>query len=290
MILALCMTFCLSSPARAGASGESGLPFDIPADLRDAAADVSSATMSATDGSSMTVIVATTTAPASEPQSAPPPARRTVAAWVRMPTSLLLYDSSGTLVQEIGIGQWQDEVGGLPRRHTGRGGASKDGRFAWSWEKIEAVPPPVRPGALPTPTEKPRVLTYRGTDGHELWHDYIADAPQDLEPASQSADGEIALVLERGPDGWTVAAFDLLGDRLLEAHNPGVVELAEISPQGRFACIRWHPNNQPPVYSHIDIAHKVQRFLKLTDVPPAPIRIDDDGRVFAGDKAIFEPK
>ncbi|TPW19034.1 MAG: hypothetical protein FD126_3088, partial [Elusimicrobia bacterium] len=69
-----------------------------------------------------------------------PSAPETRAGWAATPSSLLLYDSSGTLISETGLGRWEEEgPDQTVRRRTVRGGASKSGRFAWSWENAELV-------------------------------------------------------------------------------------------------------------------------------------------------------
>lgn len=210
--------------------------------------------------------------------------------WTAVSSSLLLYDSSGTLAQEVGLGQWPEESGGVMRRRTVRGGASGDGRFAWSFEKIEIVAAPSKPGATPAAAERRRALTYLGTDGQELWRNELADVPKGLDPAAASDDGERVLVAERVPDGWTVALYDFVGNRIVEAHGTGALEVASLSPGGRYALARWHPANRAPVYAWIDAAQKARKRLPLAEPGTAPLRVDDLGRVWAGTKLLFDPK
>ncbi|MBI4422410.1 MAG: hypothetical protein HY554_01705 [Elusimicrobia bacterium] len=207
-------------------------------------------------------------------------------AWLKTGSSLLLYDSSGTLVDEVGLGRWSDagEGGALTRRWV-RGGVSPDGRFAWSWEKTEVV----KPGRAEQVLSSARLMRYLGTTGSELFRDELADAPEGLDPVVVSADGERALVCERGPDAWIVAVYDFTGNRLMDAHGKGSIEFAQLAPGGRYGLVRWHQLDQPPVYGVLDVDRRAQKTLSGARLTGAA-RVDDEGRLFVGDKLIAQPQ
>ncbi|MBI3549088.1 MAG: hypothetical protein HY078_08620 [Elusimicrobia bacterium] len=203
------------------------------------------------------------------------PKRPQVAAaqgWIKTPTSIALYDSSGTVVQELSTGQWLQEVGGERVLRVGRGGASSNGRFAWFWEQVGEV----------------RSLRYMGTHGKELWRDELADAPRNVEPAAVSEDGETVLVVERDADGRAGAAlYNYLGQRLRSVRRDGVIELAILSPGGRFALVRSHLEGNAPRYVRLPSdPDEMVRDPALAPPPTAALRIDDDGAVWAGRKRL----
>lgn len=206
------------------------------------------------------------------------------AGWVKTPASLLLYDSSGTLVNEVGLGTWEEPASeGMVLRRIVRGGISRDGRFAWSWEKAETV----KLGRVDKPTTTARLMRYLGTEGQELFRNELADAPQGLEPIVLSDNGERLLLAEHGPDAWILAAYDFTGNRLVDARAKGSIELAELTANGRFALVRWHQLDLPPEYTLLRIEDRMVSDLpgvRATGISP---KLTDDGRVLVGKKVVF---
>jgi hypothetical protein len=206
------------------------------------------------------------------------------AGWVRTAASLLLYNADGDLLDEIGLGSWTEPgPEGTQLRRTVRGGISKDGRFAWSWEKAESL----KEGRGEKPVTTSRLMRYLGTQGQELFRNELADAPQGLEPVAVSDNGERVLLAERAPGAWIMAAFDFAGNRLVDARAKGHVELAQMSGNGSFALIRWHQLDQPPEYTLLRIADR-----KTVGLPPitqagASPKLTNDGRVLVGGKVVF---
>lgn len=206
------------------------------------------------------------------------------AGWVKTASSLLLYDSSGTLVIEVGLGSWEEPaVNGITERRVVRGGISKDGRFAWSWEKTEMV----KTGRGDKPQTTARLLRYLGTQGQELFRNELADAPRGLEPASLSDDGERLLLAERGPDAWIVAAYDFTGTRLVDARGKGLVEIAQLTRNGRFALVRWHQLDQPPTYTLLRVEARAAALLPAIRATGTTPKLTDDGKVLVGGKVVF---
>jgi len=219
---------------------------------------------------------------AETPASEPPDSLSGREGWVKTPSSLLLFDSSGTLVSEIGLGAFEEPAGtDTVARRKVRAGVSADGRFAWSFEKKETV----RPGKSDKPLTTTRLFIYWGTEGRELFRNELADAPPGLEPAALSADGERLLVAERAPDGWIVAAYDFTGDRMVDARGKGALELAQITPDGRFALVRWHLLDERPRYVFLRVHDRESEALKTRETA----RLLNDGRVMAGAKVLAAP-
>ena len=224
---------------------------------------------------------------AGEPPAPAEPAEEEVApheGWIKTASSLLLFDSSGTLVHEVGLGTFEEPSGpDTVARRAVRAGVSSDGRFAWSWEKTQFV----RPGKNEKTLSMTRLFTYLGTEGQELFRNELADAPEGLPPAALSADGERVLVAERAPDAWIVAAYDFTGNRLVDARGGGALELAQITPNGRFALLRWHAPDRPPEYAYLRV--KQRRAENFVPKRQAPLSLSEDGRVLCGDKVVRAP-
>ncbi|MBI4386238.1 MAG: hypothetical protein HY551_02550 [Elusimicrobia bacterium] len=216
------------------------------------------------------------------------PSTNTVSAaagWVTLSTSLVFYDESGTLAQEIGLSAWTEEVKeGTFRRQSLRGEASRDGKFAWSWEKTQIS----TSRRTDRPTELSRLLRFWGTDGQELWRSEKADGPGDLNPAAISIHGERIVVLERQGNAWSAVAYDFIGSRLVEAAGPAPPELLQISPRGHFAVVRWHAVDRPPVYTLLDIDSRVSRTVPISRASLAAPQVTDDGKLFLGDALVFD--
>lgn len=205
------------------------------------------------------------------------------AGWVKTAASLLLYDSSGTLVNEIGLGTWSEPAGdGTTLRRTVRGGISKDGRYAWSWEKAESV----KEGRNEKPVTTARLMRYLATNGDELFRNELADAPPGLDPVAVADDGERLLLAERGPDAWILAAFHFSGLRLVDAHGKGVIELMQLSANGDFALVRWHQLDHPPEYSYLKLADRVSGPVTIKGVGVQP-KLTNEGRVLVGGKVVY---
>lgn len=204
--------------------------------------------------------------------------------WVASPSSLLLYDSSGTLVGEVGLGRWlEDAENATLRRRVVRGGASEDGRFAWSWESVESL----KPGRAEKVLSSARLLRYLGTEGQELFRNELADAPAGLTPAVMSANGETVLVFERGLDEWITAAYAFTDNRLLDARGKGSIEAAYLAPEGRFGWIRWHQLDQPPIYSFLDLERGTVKEVSTGGLPRGPVVLTDDGKVSVRGKTVL---
>ncbi|MBI4347453.1 MAG: hypothetical protein HY553_11400 [Elusimicrobia bacterium] len=225
-------------------------------------------------------------APVLEDVSLPMP-REGRAGWVKAKSSLLLYDSSGTLVNEVGLGHWEElGSGGTAQRKIVRGDVSDDGRFAWAWERVDTV----KVGRTEKPLTTARLLRYFGTEGQELFRNELADAPRGLDPVSLSKDGEWLLLTERGPDAWIVAAYDFMGNRLVDAHGKGAVEFAQLAPNGQYALVRWHQLDLPPEYTLLKIGDRASTGVpSLKGVGVAP-KVTDDGRVVVGAKVVYPEK
>lgn len=204
--------------------------------------------------------------------------------WVSMPSSIVLYDSSGTPAGEIASGQWDEEIGtATVRRRTVRSGASEDGRFAWDWQKVDIL----QLGRVAITKSTGRFMRYLGTDGQELWRDELADAPKGVDPVAISKNGETALVLERTEASWGVAAFSFAGNKLLEVRGSGGPRALALSPNGRYGLVLWHPLDQPPLYSFLDLGKRRHVDKPADPLSPGAPRMADDGKAYVGNKTAF---
>lgn len=203
--------------------------------------------------------------------------------WSATKASLLLYDASGRVLSEIGLGEWRREAeGDLVERRRMRGGVSADGRFAWHWQRVDTL----RVGRTEETLTSARELAYLGTAGQILWTAEAADAPPGLEPLYQSADGETALVVERRDDGWALVPHAFTGNRAEGLRGAGRLLDAGLTRNGRFAWALWGPMDGPLAYTFLDLRTGQRKDLP-PPTPPLRLAIGEDGTVRAGGKKVF---
>ncbi len=204
--------------------------------------------------------------------------------WRAAESSLLLYDRNGELYNEIGLGEWREELGeNLYLRRRMLGGVSTNGRFAWHFQKLDTM----RSGRVDKVVSSTRTLVYMGTSGQILWTNDLADINETAPPLIQSDDGETALVLERGEDGWTAAAYAFTGNRIMEVKASDRLEEAQLSKNGRFVLVRWSAQDLPLYYSFLDLKKKTRHDIPASDLPLGMARISEQGVVRSGKKEIY---
>lgn len=215
------------------------------------------------------------------PASSPTRAKQ---GWRAAESSLLLFDINGELYNEIGLGEWREELGEkLYLRRRMLGGVSANGRFAWHFQKLDTL----RSGRVDEVVSSTRTLIYMGTSGQILWTNDLADVNEAAPPLIQSDDGETALVLERGEDGWTAAAYAFTGNRLMEVKASDRLEEAQLSKNGRFVLVRWSAQDLPLYYSFLDLKKKARHDIPASDLPLGMARITEKGVVRSGRKIVY---
>lgn len=194
------------------------------------------------------------------------------AGWLTTASSLLLRAPAGPLVHELGVGRWKEDDGRLAREL--RGGASKDGRFAWHWQKVSYAG-----GARST-------LVHLGSRGQILQRLDGADAPEGLDPAALSADGTVLLVALRRGGAWTVAALDYMGREraaVTKAHRVAAMSLSE---DGDRALVAWAGLDLPLMVSLFDLKTGERRDIPAELLPPGPWTLGEGWSLRAGSRAV----
>ncbi|MBI4375496.1 MAG: hypothetical protein HY549_03510 [Elusimicrobia bacterium] len=203
--------------------------------------------------------------------------------WLKQSSSLLFYDSSGNLTSEIGLGTWEDSSGSRVRIHEIRGGASANGQFSWTLDRIQIWNPP-RTKLL----ESRRTLRFFGTAGKELWSRSEADVPETGEPLLFSEDGKTVVVALSTEKGWTLSVRNYLGSSLMEAGPFPKLQAMAITRNGRFAMAKWLVPDQSASHTFLDIKTKARKDIPSGELYLGLARIDDTGRIFSGRKMIFD--
>ncbi len=201
--------------------------------------------------------------------------------WAKQGSSLLHYDSSGTLVSEIGLGVSEETAShGLTVTEL-LGNAAPGGRLAWVIEKR------VLWNASRTKQLKAEAsLKVLGSSGRELWTEAAAAIPESGDPVPLGPEGEsLALSLKKA-DGYWLSVRGYLGNTLFETGPfPRLVATA-LSPSGRYALARWTDPDKSATHTFLDVTAK-----RREDIPSerflAPARMEEQ-RLYSGSKVIFE--
>lgn len=210
------------------------------------------------------------------PAAAPGPAGG--AGWRAAPASLLLRGPGGAIVHELGLGSYPASDGSQSREL--RGGASRDGRFAWHWQKVSLWDP----GAAPPRTFS--TLVYLGSHGQILTRLDGADAPDGLPPAALSADGEVLLAARRIAGSWTVSAHGFTGRELAAVTKAHRVAALAVSANGRRALVAWAGLDLPMMVTLLDLARGERLDLPAESLPPGPWTLSDSGSLLAAGRPV----
>lgn len=215
--------------------------------------------------------------------------------WQSNGSSLVLYDSSGTVLNEIGLGEWEEparsedgkEIPDVYKKHSARHGISSDRRFAWTFQTVETI----KRARISKTLSRTRVLRYYGLSADEFWNDTLAEAPRGLDPIVLSEKAEIALVAEN-VEHWRLAAYSFTGNRIMEAVSKGEIEQMAVSPNGRYAAAKISPEKDPKYFLFMDLETKQTRELPATELPYGPLKLDDAGGARVSDRTVepFKPK
>ncbi len=202
------------------------------------------------------------------------------AGWLRQTSSLLFYDRGGNLASEIPL---RTEDDGLSTVREKLGGAAPNGRFAWTLER-----------ATTWNADRSKVLSSRrllrvyGDEGKALWESSEADTPEKGDPVAFSGDGETLLVSLRGKAGWTVSIRNYLGATLLDVGPLAHLQLMRITPSGKYAMIRWVVPDQSATTTFVQIVSRTRHDMPSSDFSWTTPRVDDDGKVYAGKRLVFD--
>lgn len=192
-------------------------------------------------------------------QAALPPA-----GWLAASSSLLLRGSRGGLVHELGLGNFREGDGSLSRQLSG--GASKDGRFAWHWQKVA-----IRDvAAVEAPPRSFSTLVYLGSHGQILRRLDGADAPEGLSPAALSANGEVLMAVRRQAGTWTVTAYSFTGKELASVTKAHRLTQYSVSEDGRRALVAWAGLDLPMMVTLIDLEKGERRDIPARLLPAGP--------------------
>ncbi len=234
-------------------------------------------------GGALLLVLAATIA-AGVPSPGNPPAAPKGGGWKATRSSLLLFDGKGRLVNEIGLGDWHEDIeGNLAARRRMTGGVSADGRFAWHWQKVETVHKDNRE----TIVGSTRTLVYFGTAGQILWSNRDVEAPEGVPPLIQSRDGETALIIESSTSGYSAAAFTFTGNRIMSLPPGERLESAELTGDGRYALILWSRSGQALLYTLLDLKRKIRKDIPAAKTPLGRASLWEDGSLRSRGKLLY---
>lgn len=210
---------------------------------------------------------------------------RNTPGWQRQGNSLLLYDESGSLVQEHGLLSTEETAGSKILVHKVQGGASLNGRAAWlldtrvgwNYGKSKIL-------------DSRRRLDVLGANGGTLWGDNEADAPEQGDPVSLSEDGKVAAYARRdGVAGsWSVVARDWAGNTLMVVGPFPRLHSLSITPNGRYVKARWAVPDKSDTHTFLDLKSRARRDIASSELTLGLARVDDDGVVRSGRRVVFE--
>ena len=186
------------------------------------------------------------------------------AGWLAASSSLLLRGPQGALVHELGLGTFREGDGSLSRQLAG--GASKDGRFAWHWQKVSIRDT----AAVEAPPRASSTLVYLGAHGQMLKRLDGTDVPEGLSPAALSADGEVFMTARRQAGTWTVTAYSFTGKELASVTKAHRLTQFSVSEDGRRALVAWAGLDLPMMVTLIDLQKGERRDIPARLLPAGP--------------------
>lgn len=203
--------------------------------------------------------------------------------WSKRGASLLLHDSTGELVSEIGLVSSEEGSGGKLIVRETRGGAAKSGRFAWTLERAMTWN-----AARTKLLESKHLLKLLGSRGEELWSRPDGDAADTLDPVVFSAEGEAMLVSARGKEGWRVSAQGHLGNTIAELYPVPELEDMRLTPDGRFALVRWTILEKGSTHTFWDLKTQKRRDVPSSEMHLGRAELFEDGKVKSNGKLIVD--
>lgn len=210
---------------------------------------------------------------------------RNAPGWQVQGNSLLLYDETGSLVQEHGLSAGEEAAGSKIVAHTVTAGTAKNGRAAWLLER--------RVGwnyGKSKILDARRRLDLFGAGGGTLWSDNEADAPEQGDPVALSDDGKVAVYGRRdGVAGsWSVVARDWAGNTLMVVGPFPRLHSIALTPNGRYAKVRWAVPDKSDTHTFLDLQSRARRDIASSELTLGLARVDDDGVVRSGRRVVFE--
>lgn len=205
------------------------------------------------------------------------------ALWKKQGSSLVYFDKEGSIAGELPLGKWEEPAAGKLVVHEVRGGVSKDGRFAWTWDAQNTWN-----AAKTQRLERRNLLRYHGTAGQELWLSQSADAPRRSgEPVSLSDDGETVLVAARDSGNWRVEVRGYLGNEEWSLGSFPILESMRLTGNGRFAELRWTQPDEKSIVTVLELATKKREDVDAGKLKLGRAQLTDDGRLMSEGKAVF---
>ena len=199
--------------------------------------------------------------------------------WSRQGNSLLLYDASGALAQELPLRDPNET--GADERET-LGGVSPDRRLAWTLDRTL-----LWTAGRTRLLESRRLLSVYGDGGRALWKDEEADLPERGDPVLFSKDGTVLLIARRGDDGWRAEARSWTGSVIRSVGPfPRLVSMA-LTPNGRYLLARWRVPDKSDTHTFVDLKTGARKDVASSDLLLGLARVDDDGVVRSGPRVVF---
>jgi hypothetical protein len=203
--------------------------------------------------------------------------------WTKQGSSMLLYDSSSTVVMEVPLGRWEEPVeGGVSIAET-QGEVSASRRFALTI-KTRTLWNPTRTKKRDFRAE----LSLLSNTSVPLWDELDLEPPVRGAAALFDASGETLILCRHAKEGSFCALKGYLGNTLAESGPwPRVLELF-VTPNGRYGYARWDVPDKSATHTFFDALKKRTKDVDSSEFPLAVARLEDDGKVYAGKKLVLD--
>jgi hypothetical protein len=203
--------------------------------------------------------------------------------WMRQSASLLFFDETASLANEIPLRTDEEQAGGRVIVREMLGGASANRRFGWTLER-STVWNASRTKAL----SSRRLLRVFGSAGKELWSSTEADLPETGEPLVFSDDGETLMVALHLDSGWIASVKNYLGSTLVEVGAVPRLQAMALTRNGRYAMVRWLVPEKSATHTFVEVATKKRREVPSSELNLGVARITDDGKVYSGKRLVLD--
>ncbi|MEK7857736.1 MAG: hypothetical protein AAB320_01225 [Elusimicrobiota bacterium] len=203
--------------------------------------------------------------------------------WSRQGRSLVVFDSSGTLSAEIGLGKWEEATATRLDVREITGGVSPDKRLAWTLERNTSWNT-----ARTTALEKRRLLRVYGDAGRELWEEPFADAPQEGDPIIFSQDAALCLVALRGELGWTASVRSWASVPVWDTGPYPNLRSIALTPNGRYVMLSWRETDTSATHTFLEISSKKRKDIPSGTLHLGQATISAEGKVTSGKKTVFD--
>lgn len=203
--------------------------------------------------------------------------------WVKRAGSLLLYDSSSNIINEVPLGSSEHNLGDQLKDHDVLGEAAKSGRFAWVFDRTS-----VFDSSHVRKLSSTRTLTFYGDTGEPIWTSSTADAPKDGVPVLMSDSGEMLLVASLDSDGWTVKAEGYLGDTIMTVGPMPQFDSMDLTPNGSFAVVRWRVPDQSATHTFLNLSTRTRHDVASGTLFLGNATLSPDGKAVSGGKTVLD--